>query len=365
YTYRRESRNTPFGAFIPRTDVHQITLDAAWELDLWGRVRRSVEAADADLQASQFELQAAALSVAAEVARTYVDLRAAQRRLAIARSNLQLQQQTLELVQARLSSGLVGERDVAQARTNVETTRARLPQLEAGAATAANRLVTLLGGEPEALPDGLLGDPAAAYLPKLPSSVAIGAPADLLRRRPDVRRAERAFAAEVARIGAVEAERYPRFSLSGQIGLAANSAKGLFDSGSDVSGFGPAVSWNLLDGGRLRHRVLAQEATAEAARIAFEQSVRLAVEEVENAMVALGRERARGASLAAAAEEARRASQLARTQYREGLTDFQAVLDSERVVATVEDDLASSDAAVASNLITLFKALGGGLPTPE
>jgi NodT family efflux transporter outer membrane factor (OMF) lipoprotein len=362
YTYRRESRNTPFGAFIPRTDIHQITLDAAWELDLWGRVRRSVEAADADLQASTFDLQGAALSVAAEVARTYVDLRAAQRRLTIGRANLELQEQTLGLVQARLSAGLVGERDVAQARTNVETTRSRLPQLEAAAVTAGNRLATLLGGAPDALPADLLGSAEAARMPGIPAKIAVGAPADLLRRRPDVRRAERAFAAEVARVGAVDAERYPRFTLSGQIGLAANTAKDLFDSSSDVSGFGPSVSWNLLDGDRLKQRVLAQQATAEAARVDFEQTVRLAVEEAENAMASLVHERERRAALAAAAAEARRASELARTQYREGLSDFQAVLDSERVVATVEDDLASSDAAVAGHLIALFKALGGGLP---
>lgn len=359
YNYRDESRNTPFGAFIPRTDIHAASFDAAWELDLWGRVRRSVEAADADLTASTFEVQAAALSVAAEVARTYVDLRAAQRRLAIARDNLQLQQQTLDLVQSRLSAGLVAERDVAQAATNVETTRSRLPQLEAAAITSLNRLAVLLGGTPDRLPAELR---EVAPLPQLPASVAVGAPADLLRRRPDVQRAERMLAAEVARIGVAEADRYPSFSLSGQIGLASNSAKQFFDTDSDLFGFGPSLRWNLFDGGRLKHRIQALEASAEAAQIAYEQTVLLALEETENAMTRFRLERVRRASLARAAAQARRAVELAQTQYREGLSDFQAVLDSERIAATIDDDLVNSDAAVATHLIALFKALGGGLP---
>ncbi|MFK7741791.1 MAG: efflux transporter outer membrane subunit [Planctomycetota bacterium] len=359
YTYRDESRNTPFGAFIPRTDIHAASFDAAWELDLWGRVRRSVEAADADLTASAYEVQAAALSVAAEVARTYIDLRAAQRRLAIARENLQLQQQTLDLVQSRLNAGLVAERDVAQAATSVETTRSRLPQLESAASVSRNRLAVLLGGTADALPPEVL---ATAPLPRLPASVAVGAPADLLRRRPDVLRAERLLAAEVARIGIAEADRYPTLALSGQIGLAANSANRLIDDDSTLFGFGPSLRWNLFDGGRLKHRIQSLEASAEAAQIAFEQTVLLALEETENAMTRFGREQVRRGSLARAAAQARRAVELAQTQYREGLSDFQAVLDSERIAATIDDDLVNSDAAVATHLIALFKALGGGLP---
>lgn len=357
YAHRQESRNTPFGRFIPRTDIHAVSFDAAWELDLWGRVRRSVEAADADLAASEADTYAAALSVAAEVARTYVDLRAAQRRLEIARNNLTLQQQTLELVRARLAAGLVVERDVAQAITNVETTRSRLPQLEVAATAARNRLAVLLGTAPGHLPQDLA---AARALPGLPAAIAVGAPVDLLRRRPDVRRAERRFAAEVARIGVAEAERYPRFTLSGQLGLASNGANKLFDDGSDVSGFGPSVRWNLFDGGRLKNRVKALEASAEALQIQYEETVLLALEETENAMTAFVQEQVRRNALMSAAAEARRAVELAQTQYREGLSDFQAVLDSERIVATIEDDLASSDAAVATNLIAIYKALAGG-----
>lgn len=361
YTYRNESENTPFGAFIPRTDIHQVTFDAAWELDLWGRVRRSVEAADADLERSVADTDAVALSVAAEVARNYVELRAAQRRLAIARDNLGLQQRTLELVRARLAAGLVVERDVAQARTNVETTRSRLPSLETAAIAAENRLAVLLGGAPGSL------DLAVAEAPTMPTStvaVAVGVPADLLRRRPDVRAAERRLAGAVARIGLAEADRYPQFRLSGQIGLAANAANDFFDRGSDLSGFGPSLRWNLFDGGRLKHRIESLEAEAEAVQVEYERAVLLALEETENAMTAFVREQARRRALAAAATEARRAVELAQTQYREGLSDFQTVLDSERIVATIEDDLASSDAAVATGLIALYKALGGGFEPP-
>ena len=362
YTYRDESQTTPFGAFIPRTDIHSATFDADWELDLWGRVRRNLEAADAELAASGYDVQAAALSVAAEVAASYIELRAAQRRLAIARTNLRLQEQTLELVQARLSSGLVGERDVAQAATNVESTRSRLPQLAAEATTARNRLVVLLGGPSQELPEDLAVE---GELPTVPTSVAVGVPADLLRRRPDVHRAERQFAAAVARIGAASAERYPTFRLSGQIGLQSNVAKDFFESDSVVTGFGPSLRWNLFDGGRLKNRVAGLEAMAEASQVAYEQTVLLALEETENAMTRFVQERLRRESLARAATQARQAVDLARTQYREGLIDFQSVLDSERIAATVDDDLASSDAAIALHLIALYKALGGGMPEVE
>ncbi|MEQ1632117.1 MAG: efflux transporter outer membrane subunit, partial [Planctomycetota bacterium] len=221
YEHRQESENTPFGAFIPRTNIHAAGVDAAWELDLWGRVRRAIEAAERDLEASEAELQGAALSVAAEVVSTYVDLRAAQRRLQIAQSNLELQERTLGLVEARSAAGLVVERDVAQAATNVESTRSRMPMLEAEAIAAQNRLAVLLGRAPGDLPMSL-SEPGK--LPVVPTRIAVGVPADLLRRRPDVRRAERRFAAEVARVGQAEADRYPRFSLVGTLGLASNSA---------------------------------------------------------------------------------------------------------------------------------------------
>lgn len=359
---RQESRNTPFGAFIPRTNIHAVAVDAAWELDLWGRVRRSVEAAERDLDASEADVRGAQVTVAAEVVATYVDLRAAQRRLAIARANLQLQERTLALVESRRNAGLVVERDVAQASTNVESTRARLPALEASSLQAQHRLAVLLGKAPADLP---LAIAAVGPMPVLPASIAVGVPADLLRRRPDVQAAERRFAAEIARIGIAEAERYPRLSLAGTLGLAANAADDVFTKGSDILAWGPSLRWNLFDGGRLRQRVKALEANAEAAQIAWEQVVLLALEEAENAMMRFVREQSRRGSLARAAAQAARAVDLAQTQYRAGLSDFQAVIDSQRTVASIEDELVGSDAAVAGNLVAIFKALGGGMDGVE
>jgi NodT family efflux transporter outer membrane factor (OMF) lipoprotein len=355
---RQDSRNTPFGAFIPRTNIHTVAIDAAWELDLWGRVRRSVEAADHELAATAADTRGAALTVATAVVSSYIDLRAAQRRLAIAQSNLSLQDETLRLVQARANAGLVVERDVAQAATNVESTRSRLPMLEAASIAAQNRLAVLLGKAPGELPPAML---AIADMPSLPATVAVGVPADLLRRRPDVQAAELRFAAAIARIGIAEADKYPRFSLNGTLGLSANAAKDVFTEGSDILAFGPSLRWNLFDGGRLRQRVESLTADAEVAQIAWEQTVLLALEEGENAMVRFVREQSRRASLQRAAAQARRAVELAQTQYTAGLSDFQAVIDSERTVATIEDDLVNSDASVAGSLVTIWKALGGGV----
>ena len=356
YDHRRESRNTPFGAFIPETDIHTIAVDASWELDLWGRVRRSVEAASLEVEASAADVEAAAVTVAAEVVTTYVDLRASQQRLRIARQNLALQEQTLSLVRARLDAGLAVERDGAQALTNVASTRARLPSLQAAEQAANNRLCVLLGCAPGQLPVDLAPE---AGLPMAPLRVAVGVPAEALRARPDVRAAERRFAAAVARIGIAEGDRYPRFALAGTLGLSANSAEDVFRNGSDVTGFGPSLRWNLFDGGRLRQRVKALEADAEAAQAAWEATVLLALEEAENAMTQFVREQTRLSSLRVAAKEARRAVDLAQAQYRAGLSDFQAVIDSERTVASLEDDLVASEAAIAGGLVAIHKALGG------
>jgi NodT family efflux transporter outer membrane factor (OMF) lipoprotein len=352
-----ESDNTPFGSFIPDSNNWALGFDATWELDVWGRVRRSVEAADADLAATVEDARDVEVSVAAETAVNYVELRAFQRRADIARNNLDLQEQTLALVRSRFEAGLVSESDVAQAATSVESTRSRVPSFEVGARLAENRLAVLLGLTPGALAEELA---ATRPIPVPPVQVAVGVPADLLRRRADVRRAERQLAAETARIGVAEGDLYPRLMLNGNIGLEAEDLDDLFKSSSSVWGFGPSLRWNIFDAGRLRQRVAAQDARTEQALIAWEQSVLGALEETENAMTSFLREQARRNSLLQAATQARRAVELARTQYTEGLSDFQAVLVSERAVADLEDQLAESDAAIATDLIALYKALGGG-----
>jgi len=352
---RAESGNTPLGMFVPDTDQYAVGLDASWEIDLWGRVRRAVEAADADLAAAAWDARGVAVAVAAETAAAYVDLREMRLRLAIARDNVALQEQTEELVRSRLDAGLVGARDLAQALSIVASTRSRIPSLEAAARAAENRLAVLVGVAP-----GALSFSETAPIPRPPDRIAVGVPADLLRRRPDVRRAERTLAAEVARVGVAEGDLYPRLTLGGVLGLAADVASDLGDHDSGTYSFGPSLRWNLFDGGALRARVRAQDARAEQALVAWERTVLLALEEAENAMTAFVREQARRDALAEAADQSRRAVELARIQYEEGLTDFQAVLDSQRARADLEDQLATSDGEVAANLIALVRALGGG-----
>ena len=357
YQRRGESDNTPIGSFVPDSDLYAVHFDAAWEVDLWGRVRRLVEAADADVAATLEDARFVAVTVAAETAVNYVQLRAFQQRVALARTNVALQEQTLALAQARFQSGLVGERDVAQASTNVETTRSRLPSLEAGLRAAENRLAVLIGLPPGALAAELA---EAKPIPAVPVAIAVGVPADLLRRRPDVRAAERVLAAETARIGVAEAELYPQLSLLGHVGLEAEHAGDLFQGASTVFGIGPSLRWNVFDGGALRSRVAAQDARTEQALVRWQRTVLLALEETENAMTGFVREQARRQSLASAVVHARRAVELAETQYRAGLSDFQPVLDSQRELADLEDELALSMAATATDVVALYKALGGG-----
>jgi len=357
YERRGESDNTPLGAFVPDSNLYLGGFDASWELDLWGRVRRSVEAADAELAATVEDARDVAVTVAAEVALNYVELRAFQRRLAIARGNVSLQEQTLELVRGRHDAGLVGDSDLAQARANVATTRSRLPAFEIGLRGAENRLAVLLGQAPGTLAAEL---EEARPIPVPPISIAVGVPADVLRRRADVRRAERFLAAETARIGVAEGDLYPRLTLFGRLGLAAEDAEDLLAGDSSFFALGPSLRWNVFDAGRLRNRVAAQEARAEGALALWEHTVLLALEETENAMTAFLREQVRRRSLSEAASQSRLAVGFAKTQYEEGLSDFQAVLDSERALALLEDELALSDAAITTNLVALYKALGGG-----
>jgi outer membrane protein TolC len=209
-------------------------------------------------------------------------------------------------------------------------------------------------------PELAAGLAEARAVPRAPASFAIGVPADLLRRRADVRRAERVLAAEVARVGVAEGDLLPRLALFGSLGVSSDGTEDLFDSDSVFSGIGPSLRWNVFDGGRLRNRVRAQDARAEQALIAWEQTVLGALEEAENAMTAFVREQSRRGSLGQAAEQARLAVELARTEYEAGLTDFQAVISSERALADLEDGLAVSDSAITTNLVALCKALGGG-----
>lgn len=341
----------------PNSTLYDAGFDASWEIDLFGATRRAVEAADADTAAAKAAVDAAQVSLLAEVAQTYVDLRSFQRRLAIARENLATQSETLQLVEWRQQAGLATSVDIEQARTNREQTRGGMPDLEVGLAAAENRLTTLLGKHPGTLSEQLA---ELRALPDVPPNIAAGIPAEVLRQRPDLVAAERTLAAETARLGQRQAERLPSLTLSGGFGWQAFSLGALGGAGTVSRAVGGTLAATLFDGGRLRAAVEVQSAVQEQALVSYERSVLNALEEVENALVGHAATRDRIAARRAAAASARTASQLSRHLFESGLADFQKLLDAERTRLTAEDNLAAAEATLVSSLIKLYKALGGG-----
>ena len=335
--------------------------DASWEIDLFGGTRRGVEAATADQAASAASLNNVRVSLVAEVALNYVELRGYQRRLAIAAENLASQGETLQITEWRNQAGLANSVDVEQARANYQQTRATIPDLEIGLYQAENRLAALLGRQPGALHDTL-----GTYrpLPAVPASIASGIPADILLQRPDLIAAERTLAAETARVGQKMAARYPSLSLSGSFGWEAFSFGALSGAGAVASATAASLAATVFDGGRLRSAVDIQSAVQQQALIAYESSILTALEEVENALKAHAVARERLDARQAAADAARNAAQLGQLQYESGLTDFQKVLDTQRTRLTAEDNLSTAQSALLTSLIKLYKALGGGWERP-
>jgi NodT family efflux transporter outer membrane factor (OMF) lipoprotein len=329
--------------------------DASWEIDLFGRIRRGIEAARADAQASDYDREALRVAIAAEVATNYVDARLDQERLAIARDSLAIADDNLQIATWRRQAGLVSSLDVEQARGARAQTAATIPTLENSFASATYRLAVLTGRAPGAL-TAELG--VARPIPKGPADVAAGIPADTLRQRPDVRAAERNLAAATARIGVAQAQLYPGLRLTGNIGTSAFSLGGLFNAitGSIFAG----LDQTLFDGGRLRSQVRSQRAATEAALATYHQSVLTSLEDVENALAALRAARERQAQFAIAFEAASNSAILARTEYRSGLTDFQQLLEAERSLLSARDGLAGSRGSEALALVQLYRALGGG-----
>ncbi len=342
-----------------------VGLDAGWELDLFGGKRRAVEAAEADLDASHEALRDVLVSLTAEVALNYLDTRTLQARLEVAQKNIGLQQQTLDLIQAHCDAGDRDELALQQARYNLENSRAQLPVLRTGLVETKNRLAVLTGSIPGGVHELLA--PAGA-IPVVPPTVAVGVPAETLRQRPDIRRAERNFAAQTARIGMATADLYPKFRLAGSIGLESLKAGDLFKTASETWRIGPSVSWHIFDGGTIRQNIEVQSAIQEQYLLAYEAAVLGALEEVENGLTSYIEEQLRKERLMAAVAAAREAAALARNQYDAGLVDFTTVLDSQRALLSFEDQLTTSVGTVTSNLIRLYKALGGGWmssPTPQ
>jgi NodT family efflux transporter outer membrane factor (OMF) lipoprotein len=338
-------------------DIYSTGLDATWELDLFGGKRRSVEAAQADLEASEEDLNSVLVTLTGEVALNYVDVRSYQARLAIAEANRDAQEETYQIAQWRFEAGLVTQLDIEQAKLNLEQTRAQIPTLQVGLEAAKNRLAVLLGKHPGNLENELSEKKS---IPTAPLTIAVGVPADVLRNRPDVRKAERQLAAETARVGVQTAELYPKLSLTGSIGLEALSPRKLFAAGSDNYGISLPFSWNLFDAGRVRQNIKVQNAVQEQALARYEATILSALEEVENALIAYAKEQARLESLSLAEEAAQKAFDLAKSRYTSGLTDFQVVLDSQRSLLSAQDQRVVSEAQVTADLIGLYKKLGGG-----
>ncbi|MFT4045582.1 MAG: TolC family protein [Solimonas sp.] len=340
-----------------RTELYGASFDAAWELDLFGRVRRENEASRANEEALAADLRSAQLSVAAEVARTYFELRGAQARLAVAFGNADNQLGTLNYIEARLNYGRGTELDQQRAKAQLATTRARIPDLKIAIANAEHRLAVLGGLEPTALHAQLTD---AAALPPLPRLVQIGKPEDLLRRRPDVASAERQLAAATAGIGIAAADYFPRVSFVGEAGFSVAHLGSVGDGGSEAYSFGPSISWAAFDLGRVRARVAQRRAGADAALARYEQSVLQALEETSNALVAYGESRRKLDLLDAGAQASTRAVQLARVRFEAGAADFIDVLDAERSQLDAEDTLAQARTQTAASLVALYKSLGGG-----
>ncbi|MCB1182909.1 efflux transporter outer membrane subunit [bacterium] len=355
------AENGPQGALAALGDNPsnnwEFGLGASWELDLFGRNRRAREATGAGVAASIEDYRDVLVSLYAEVAATYVDVRALQLRLAVARENVASQRETMDIVIAREDAGLVPLLDVARARSNLANTEAAIPLLETALEAGRNRLAVLLGENPGALDTELAAD---AGLPRPDTAVALELPAELLRRRPDVRRSERSLAAQTARIGVAKADLYPSFSLVGAISVTSVDFGGLGDAGHTGWTLAPGVRWNLFTGGRIRGQIKAEEARTRQALAAYEKTVLNALAEVENALVALRQEETRRDLLITAVEASQQSVELVHTLYLEGLTDFQAYLDAQRVLFDQQDALAQSRGNVITDVVQLNRALGGG-----
>lgn len=350
----------------------QAGFDASWEPDLFGRKRSALNASDADVSAAGSSLANLQVSLAAEAAVNYIELRGLQARLAIARSNLAAQLETLQITRWRAQAGLASSLDVEQAVAASEQTSAQIPALETSLAQSVSSLAVLTGQAPGALQASLVANTAnadspaavASAVPQPAGDLALAFPAETLRQRPDVRTAEHRISAALARVAQADAARYPSFSLSGSLGLRALTLGGLTGGASLANALLASVSASLFDGGAAKAQLRAQEAGLESARISYQGVVLTALKDVEDALVALRNDRERLARLQAASSAAANAELLARQRYSSGLIDFRSVLDTQRTLLSTQDSVASTRASLSADHVRLYKALGGGW-TPE
>jgi NodT family efflux transporter outer membrane factor (OMF) lipoprotein len=353
--------NTPApNLFDSNYSDYEVSFDAAWELDFWGRFRRAVQSSIRSFEVSIADYDNTLVTLTAEVARSYVVIRTLEERLAIAQENVKIQERSLQIARVRFKGGEVSELDVSQATALLKGTQALIPRLQADLRQSKNALNILLGilpGESEELLIGSTG------IPSVPAEVAVGIPAELLRRRPDIRSAERRMAAQSSRIGLAKADLYPHFTLFGSIGFAAGNSADLFDSNSFEAFGGPAVNWDLFNYGRIKNRVRIQDALFQELIVDYQNTVLKAAKEVEDAMVAFLRTEEEANILAESVRAYKRSVDLSMLQYREGLIDYQRVLDTQRFLTQAQEGQIATQGSVVVNLIAMYKALGGGWET--
>ncbi len=344
------------------SDLYKMGFDAGWEIDLFGGVRRGVEAAGADLDTAVESRRDLLVSLSAEVAGNYLNLRSLQQRLTLARRNLSAQEHSVELTRKRLSAGFVSRLDVVRAEALAATTAGQIPLLEAQVRQTIYSLSLLLGGEPSTLLAELTPD---AALPVALATVPLGLPSDLISQRPDIRRAEAKIHAATARIGVARADLLPKFTITGSLGLQNYTFSSAFSQASGTWSLGPSLNWPLFDMGRGRANLEFKKALQEEDLLAYEQTVLGALREVENALISSTKEEEHRQTLVQAVTANRTAVDLATALYGAGQNDFLAVLDAQRSLYAAEDALAQSSRTVSTNLVALFKALGGGWPAKE
>ena len=352
----------PGGSLASPFNLYSYGFDASWELDLWGRVRRSIESADAAVLASQQARRAALVSVLAELARDYVQLRGIQASAAITRQNLATAQDSLKLTQDRFAGGLTTQLDVENARAQVATTQSQLPQLEQQEDSAINQISLLLGERPGSLRPELA---SARPVPPVPPQVPVGLPSELLRRRPDIAQAEAQLHSATADIGVAVADFYPRVSLSGSLSLQALQFKDLGNWAARQYALGPTLTLPIFEGGRLRGTLELRRAQQQEAYINYQKTVLQAWHDVANAMDAYEAEQRRRAQLQIAVTAAGNAVNLSKQRYTQGIADFLQVLDAQRTLLSAQQQYADSTTNVSTNLVAIYKALGGGWESEE
>lgn len=358
YTESRASeRQAPLAAIERDQNYYDAGFDAFWELDFFGRVRRGVEASSALVQAAEAGVYSTQVSITAEVVRNYFELRGSQQRLEVAQRNAENQRETLRITTARLDAGRGTQLDTSRAQAQLSATLATIPDIEAAITRSILRLGVLIGNSPESLMTQLS---TVQKLPTLPATQNIGTPELLLRRRPDIRVAERELASATAQIGVAVGDLFPRISFVGRWGFDAVDSGDLGNASSEAYTFGPSIQWAAFDLGRVRQRINQREAATDRALARYEQTVLQALEEADASMTEYAKAKVKQAHLQDSTTASLQAVTLARARYESGVADFLTVLDAERSALTAEDQLALSQTQTATALLATYKALGGG-----